>query len=146
MLDFFVRPFVHAHPREALQSGANTIKVDTLRHLVREDKLSKAVQLARTKYDAEVRHLPTLARPTKEQIEPRGSSGQYRDKFPEPRAGSDAIPTHADLLPPQDWRTGEIDWGQGSENALAERRTTFGGKSVQLRLDSLKEVLRGVWP
>jgi hypothetical protein len=61
VLDFFVRPFVHAHPREASQSGANTIKVDTLRHLVREGKLSKAVQLARTKYDAEVRHLPTLA-------------------------------------------------------------------------------------
>ena len=138
VLDFFVRPFVHAHPREASQSGANTIKVDTLRHLVREGKLSKAVQLARTKYDAEVRHLPTLARPTKEQIEQT-----VRDKFPEPRAGSDAIPTHTDL-PPQDWRTGEIDWGHGSENVLAERRTTFGGKSVQLRLDSLKEVLAGL--
>ena len=138
VLDFFVRPFVHAHPREALQSGTNTIKVETLKHLVREGKLSKAVQLARTKYDSEVRNLPSLARPTKEQIE-----RTVRDKFPGPRAGADAIPTHADL-PPQDWKSGEVDWGQGSEDALAERRVTFGGKSVQLRLDSLKEVLAGL--
>ena len=66
-----------------------------------------------------------------------------RDKFPEPRADTDAIPTHADL-PPQDWKTGEVGWGQGSEDALAERRATFRGKSVQLRLDSLKEVLAGL--
>ena len=66
--------------------------------------------VARTKYDAEVRGLATTARPTKERT--------VRDKFPEPQAGADAIPTH-EQLPPQDWRSGGVDWGQGN----AEERT-----------------------
>ncbi len=65
LLDYLVRPFVDAHPREPSQGGTNTIKVETLRHLVKESKPSKAIQLARTKYSAEVRK---LARRTKEQI------------------------------------------------------------------------------
>ncbi len=64
--------------------------------------------VARTK-----RGLATTARPTKEQIE-----RTVRDKFPEPQAGADAIPTH-EQLPPQDWRSGGVDWGQGN----AEERT-----------------------
>ena len=138
ILDYFVRPFVNAHPRDPSQGGASTIKPETLRHLVREGKLSKAIQLARAKYDAEVRGLATTARPTKAQIE-----RTVREKFPEPRAGADAIPTH-EQLPPQDWRNGEVDWGQGSAEERAERSACFGGKSVQLRLDSLKGVLAGL--
>ena len=134
VLDFCVRPFVHAHPREASQGGASTINLETLRHLVREGKLSKAIQLARTKYDAEVRHLPTTARPTKEQIE-RTVRGE-----PQAAAADAIIPTHEDL-PPQDWRTlggGGMEWGPSSEEERAERSVTFGGKPVRLRLGLLE--------
>ena len=42
VLDFFIRTFVHAPPREPPQSGADTIKVETLRHLVREGKIAQS--------------------------------------------------------------------------------------------------------
>ena len=64
-------------------------------------------QRARTKYDAEVRGLPTTARPTKEQIELT-----VRDEFPdEPQAGADAILTPEQL----DWRSGEVDYGKRAD-------------------------------
>ena len=70
LLDYFVLPFVRAHPRAApLDGGRNTVKEETLKHLVREGKLSKAMGLARMKHDAEERGLNTTARPTKAQIE-----------------------------------------------------------------------------
>jgi hypothetical protein len=48
LLDYFVLPFMRAHPRAAPPDGGrNTIKEETLRHLVREGKLSKAMGLAR---------------------------------------------------------------------------------------------------
>jgi hypothetical protein len=43
LLDYFVLPFVRGHPRAAPPDGGrNTIKEETLKHLVREGKLSKA--------------------------------------------------------------------------------------------------------
>ena len=37
-----------------------------------------------------------------------------------------------------------MDWGQGNTEERTERSVCFGGKSVQLRLDSLKGVLAGL--
>jgi hypothetical protein len=97
----------HAHAREPSHSGASTVKVETPWHLVKEGKLFKAIQRARTKYDAEVRGLPTTARPMKEQIELT-----VRDEFPdEPQAGADAILTPEQL----DWRSGEVDYGKRAD-------------------------------
>ena len=139
LLDYFALPFIHEHPRAAPREGdTGTIKVETLRQLVREYKLSKAMSLARTKYDAEVRHLPTTARPTKAQIE-----RTVADKFPDPPEDAEAIPSHADL-PHQNWRTGELDLGTGTDDERAARSIKFGGKSTQLKLGTLREVLGGL--
>jgi hypothetical protein len=72
--------------------GTNTIKTDTLRQLVREGKLSKAVQLARMKYDAEERELPAMATPTRDHI-----ARTVRDEFPV-KAAANAVPTQEQLL------------------------------------------------
>ena len=136
VLDYFILPFTRAHPKaQPAGGGANTIEVETLRHLVQEGKLSKAAGLARMKHDAEVRRLPTTARPSKVQIQQT-----VADKFPQPAAGEEAIPTHADL-PPQSWLTGVVDLGSGTEEERAERGRTFGVKSTQLKLDILRKVL-----
>ena len=139
VLDYFALPFIREHPRAAPREGdANAIKVETLRQLVREYKLSKAMSLARTKHDAEARGLPTMARPTKTQIE-----RTVAEKFPDPPTDVEAIPTHADL-PAQDWRTGEVDLGPGTDDLRAARSEKFGGESTQLQLEVLREVLGGL--
>ena len=136
VLDYFALPFVRANPKTPpSDGGANTIDEETLWHLVQDGKLSKAVGLARMKYDAEVRRLPTTARPSKQQIIETVAA-----KFPGPPAEGVAIPSHADL-PPQDWRTGEVDLGAGTREQREERGKTFGASSSQLKLDTLREVL-----
>jgi hypothetical protein len=135
-LDYFVLPFVRAHPRAApLDGGRNTVKEETLKHLVREGKLSKAMGLARMKHDAEERGLNTTARPTKAQIE-----RTVADKFPGPPEDAEAIPMHAEL-PVQDWRTGEVDWGAGTAEEQAALKRKFGGQSSGLREEDLKKTL-----
>ena len=139
VLDYFALPFIREHPRAAPREGdASTVKVETLRQLVREFKLSKAMSLARTKHDAEERGLPTMARPPKAQIE-----RTVAEKFPDLPTNVEAIPTHADL-PAQDWRTGEVDFGPGTDDEREARSTKFGGKSTQLKLEVLREVLGGL--
>ena len=116
VLDYFVLPFIAEHPREPTTAGGtNTIKTDTLRQLVREGKLSKAVQLARMKYDAEERGLPAMAKPTRDHI-----ARTVRDKFPA-MAAANAIPTH-EQLPRMHWRsmrstgapTTQRSWGRSA--------------------------------
>jgi hypothetical protein len=136
LLDYFALPFVRAHPRAAPPDGGrNTVKEETLKHLVREGKLSKAMGLARMKHDAEERGLNTTARPTKAQIE-----RTVADKFPGPPEDAEAIPTHAEL-PVQNWRTGEVNWGAGTAEEQAALKRKFGGQSTGLREEDLKKTL-----
>jgi hypothetical protein len=64
VVDVLPLPFIRAHPKTTPTDGgarANTIDVETLRHLVQEGKLAKATGLARMTHDAEVRGSPTTA-------------------------------------------------------------------------------------
>jgi hypothetical protein len=135
MLDYFARPFVCAHAWEPSQGGASMIKVETLRHLVRG---GQAVQ-----NDPASTHQVRCRGARGANANERATERTVRDKSPEPQAGAHAIPTH-EQLPPQDWRSGKVDWGQGNTEERTERSVCFGGKSVQLRLDSLKGVLAGL--
>ncbi len=44
----------------------------------------------------------------------------------------------------QDWRTGEVDLGPGTDDERAARSEKFGGESTQLKLEVLREVLGGL--
>jgi hypothetical protein len=136
LLDYFIFPFMLHHPRLPPTREGKPISVETLETLVRSQKISKAMSLARTKHDVEVRGLPAQARPTLHQI-----CAVVNDKFPAPPAGSIPIPCQADL-PHQDWETGEVDWGTGTDEQVQERMQRFGGSGVMVDEDELRKSLR----
>jgi hypothetical protein len=131
LLDYFVLPFVRYAPTQGQhhQTGVATPSEETLKHLIREGTLSKAMGLARMKHDAEERGLSTTARPTKAQIERTAA-----DKFPGPPEDAEAIPMHAEL-PAQDWmQTGGQgkSTGAGTAEEQAALKRKFGGQSTVL--------------
>ena len=79
LLDYFIFPLMLHHRRLARTREGKPISVETLETLVRSQKISKAMSLARTKHDVEVRGLPAQARPTRHQI-----CAVVNDKFPAP--------------------------------------------------------------
>jgi hypothetical protein len=136
IFDYVIFPFMLHHPRPAMLVEAKPITTKTLTLLMRWQQVAQAMKMARVKYDAEVRGLPAQARATADQVREL-----VRRKFPSPPLDAEAIPTQADL-PKQDWKTGAVEWMDGTTDQIAEQMKTFGGESARIEVESLREAVR----